>query len=125
MLTAPKVLPCSPDPPSTLCSSGYLLTAPKVLQAGTDERACLSLYHLPGPYRTLSLKFFERNVPSSIASTLNETDFLLFESAVTIPDDVGGACSCWTEMRLQLLSKNQLKGGLCRFICPCCGCSFD
>ena len=79
-----------PDPNSVFDFSGYLLTAPKMLQAGTDERACLTLYSLPGPNRALSLRFFERNVPSSLSSTLDQADFLLFESSTTVPDDVGG-----------------------------------
>ncbi|XP_043193355.1 murinoglobulin-2-like isoform X3 [Amphibalanus amphitrite] len=68
--------------------SGYLFTAPKVLQAGTDERACLSLFNLPGPNRALNLKFYERDVPSSLSTTLDKSDFLLFETNTAVPDSV-------------------------------------
>ncbi|KAF0294116.1 Murinoglobulin-1 [Amphibalanus amphitrite] len=68
--------------------SGYLFTAPKVLQAGTDERACLSLFNLPGPNRALKLKFYERDVPSSLSTTLDKSDFLLFETNTAVPDSV-------------------------------------
>nr|AFY13481.1 MULTIFUNCin [Semibalanus cariosus] len=68
--------------------SGYLLTAPKVLQAGTSERACLILFNLSGPSRVLKLAFFERDVPSSLEDTLDISNFLLFRTQTTIPDSV-------------------------------------
>nr|BAM28692.1 settlement inducing protein complex [Megabalanus coccopoma] len=58
--------------------SGYLLTAPKVLQAGTDERGCISLYNLPGPNRQLKFKFVETSSPHGP----------LFDATADIPDTV-------------------------------------
>nr|AFY13480.1 MULTIFUNCin [Balanus glandula] len=67
---------------------GYLLTAPKVLQAGTSERACLSLFNLAGPKRLLKLAFFETNVPQKLSDTLDSDDFLLFRTQTYVPDSV-------------------------------------
>ncbi|XP_037083763.1 LOW QUALITY PROTEIN: murinoglobulin-1-like, partial [Pollicipes pollicipes] len=35
--------------------SGFLLTSPKVLQAGTSERVCITLFNAPGPRRNICL----------------------------------------------------------------------
>ena len=61
-----------------------------MLQAGSDERACISLHKLPGPNRAIKLQFFEKGVPRSISSTLSDSDFLLFETSANSPNDVGG-----------------------------------
>ncbi|XP_037084528.1 alpha-1-inhibitor 3-like isoform X3 [Pollicipes pollicipes] len=37
--------------------SGFLFTAPKLLQAGTNERVCVTLFNLPGPGRNVTFTF--------------------------------------------------------------------
>nr|AFY13482.1 MULTIFUNCin [Chthamalus fissus] len=102
--------------------SGYLMTAPKVLQAGTSERACITMYKLPGPGRQIKLTFSQRDRPFSLAQTLDESDFQLFTSQTAIPDTVdenGEYCFDidvpatvtvrYAQVNLELTSTNGLK----------------